>query len=153
MAIAGASYKAEYLGGHSLFPKKMKCTLVVAPNGLSIPEMGLMIPYERVNKVQVITEKEISALRYAFLGVIGLLWKKKKKMLLVSYTDETGITHDMVFDVKKKKVDEAAMVIYQQVAAAKRAAGVQQPMGPGPGAPGAPGPGFGQPPGPTTPQM
>jgi len=128
--IGGASYKAEYLGGHSLFTKKMKCTLVVAPNGISIPEMGLMIPYHSVNRVQVVTEKEISALRFALLGVIGLLWKKKKKMLLLAYTDNTGLEQQMLFDVKKKKVDEVAMVIYQQVAAAKGGAGPS--LGPGP---------------------
>ena len=130
MAIGGLSFKAEYLGGHALFPKKMKCTLVVGPAGIAIPEMGLSLPYERVNKVQVITQKEVSALRFALLGVIGLLWKKKKKMLLISYTDDTGLTHDMLFGLKK--VDEAAGLIYQQVAAAKRGVSPQpQAMGSG----------------------
>lgn len=126
MAFGGASYKAEYIGGHALFPKKMKCTLVVTGAGITVPEMGLTIPYDRINKVQVVTEKEVSALRVALLGIIGAFWKKKKKMLLISYTDETGVTHDMLFDVKKK-ADEAAAVIYQQVAAARSAAGSRPP--------------------------
>jgi len=119
--VGGTSYKAEYIGGHSLFPKKMKCTLVLAGNGIAIPEMGLNIPYERVNEVRVTTEKDVSILRTILFGpVIGLLWKKKKQMLLLSYTDENGLTQNLVFDVKKKKAEEAAMTIYQRVATAKR---------------------------------
>ena len=121
MLVGGASYKAEYIGGHSLFPKKMKCTLVLAGNAISIPEMGLNIPYDRVNEVRVTTEKDISILRTILFGpVIGLLWKKKKNMLFLSYTDESGLIQNMVFDVKKKKTEEAAMSIYQRVAMAKR---------------------------------
>ena len=119
--VGGASYKAEYIGGHSLFPKKMKCTLVLAGNAISIPEMGLNIPYDRVNEVRVTTEKDVSILRTILFGpVIGLLWKKKKNMLFLSYTDESGLIQNMVFDVKKKKTEEVAMSIYQRVAMAKR---------------------------------
>jgi len=119
--VGGASYRAEYVGGHSLFPKKMKCTLILAGDAISIPEMGLNIPYDRVNEVRVTTEKDISVLRTILFGpVIGLLWKKKKNMLFLSYTDESGLVQNMVFDVKKKKAEEAAMSIYQRVAMAKR---------------------------------
>ena len=73
--MGGLSYKAVYLGGHSLYPKKMKCTLLVASTGVSIPEMGLTIPYDRVKRVQAVTEKEVSALRVALLGILGVFWK------------------------------------------------------------------------------
>ena len=49
-----------------------------------------------------------------------MLWKKKK-MLLLTYADETGLEQHMLFNTKKK-TDEIAATVYQYVAAAKRGA-------------------------------
>ncbi len=52
-----AGYKAEYLGGHRAFPKKMDCHIVLLPDHAEIPEMPLRISYKNIDSVQSIHRK------------------------------------------------------------------------------------------------
>lgn len=128
--IAEAKYgifNGKYLGGHGAFPKAMKCALHVYPSHIEIPEMMLKISYERIENVQTMTEKKLTATRLLMLGVLAFVFKKKKQYLVITYKDEAGMIQNPVFDVKK--LDEVQPAIYRaKLAAPKPVAPTTQPV-------------------------
>jgi hypothetical protein len=111
-------FKAEYIGGHPLYTKKMKVELVVDSNELRIPEMNLTIPYNKLTNVQKMTQEKISALRLFLVGIFALAWKKKKEFLVISYRDDAEIEHSMVFDTKE--IDNVTPLLYQKMIEARQ---------------------------------
>jgi len=110
-------YKAKYLGGHAAFPKQMKIELQLMPDHIFIPEMPLKIPYKNIVNIQSLTKEKLTAMRLLFLNILAFAMKKKKLYMMLSFKDEAGLTHNMIFDVKK--IDEVQPVIYQRMMQAK----------------------------------
>jgi len=111
-------FKAEYLGGHSAFPKKRDVKLILEPDQLVIEKMDRTFPYKQIKNIENMTKDKISAKRVILLGVIGALWKKEKTYLVLTVEDPVAKKdQDMIFDVEK--IEEAQPLIYQKVAAAK----------------------------------
>jgi hypothetical protein len=111
-------FKAEYLGGHSAFPKKKDVKLILEPDQLVIEKMGLSFPYKQIKNIENMTKDKISAKRVILLGVIGALWKKEKIYMVLTVDDPVAKKdQDMVFDVEK--IEEAQPLIYQKVTMAK----------------------------------
>ena len=109
-------YKAEYLGGHGAFPKKMDCHIVILHDHVEIPEMPLQIPYKNIESIQSMTQEKITVKRFLLVGLLSLAWKKKKLFMVLSYK-EGMMKYDMVFDVDK--IEEVQPAIYRNMMAAK----------------------------------
>ncbi len=109
-------YKAEYLGGHGAFPKKMACHIVILPDHVEIPEMPLSIPYSKIDSVQSMSQEKVTAMRFLLVGLLSLAWKKKRLFMVLSYKDGQ-MKNDMIFDVDK--IEEVQPAIYRNMIAAK----------------------------------
>jgi hypothetical protein len=126
---------AEYLGGHELFPKGMKCHLALNPDSLDISGMSLTIPYKNIVTAQSLTKDEVSGIRTAsgallgglIFGPLGLVagglatalgWKKKKLYLTIEYKDDADVSRHLVFDVVG--LEELAPVLNRRMEEAKK---------------------------------
>ena len=58
--IASTTYKAKYLGGHSAFSNGKAVHFVLTSKHIEIPEMKLMIPYNRVENAQLVKEEKFA---------------------------------------------------------------------------------------------
>ncbi len=116
-------YYIKYKGGHSGLPKETWVLFNIYPERIEFftkKERGniFSIPYERIQNVQSLTKKEITAGRIALTGLIGLAWKKKKEYMVITFEDEVGMAQNPVFDLGKK-IKEVQPAIYQKVVDAK----------------------------------
>lgn len=111
-------YKAEYLGGHGAFPKKMNCHILIFNDHIEIPEMPLSVPYRSIESVQSMTQEKITATRFLLVGLLAIAWKKKKLYMVLSYK-EGAMKNDMIFDVDK--IEEVQPAIYRNMVNAKEA--------------------------------
>jgi hypothetical protein len=76
-------------------------------------EVRLEIPVAKIKDVRFATEKEISALRVLLLKpVLGVLWKKKHKMLRIDFEDEFGIIQHLTFE-GDKDIEHAEKELYE----------------------------------------
>lgn len=107
------SYKAEYIGGHSAFPKPRDVNLVLKSDFLEIPEFSLKIPYGKIRNVRNMTQEKLSALRLFLVDLVAFGWTKKKLFMVLTFEDEAGIENNPVFDVEK--IEEAQLAIYQEM--------------------------------------
>ncbi|RLE37711.1 hypothetical protein DRJ17_05985 [Candidatus Woesearchaeota archaeon] len=111
-------YKAKYLGGHSAFPKPMKCEIQLLPDHIFIPEMPLKIRYEQIENVQSMTKEKLTVMRLLLLNILAFALKKKKLYMVLTYKDEFDVRHNMVFDVKN--IEEVQPAIYRRMIEAKQ---------------------------------
>jgi hypothetical protein len=71
------------------------------------------IPVAKIRDVRFATEKEVSALRVLLLKpVLGVLWKKKHKMLLMDFEDKFGIIQHLTFE-GGKDIENAEKELYE----------------------------------------
>jgi len=92
---ASATYKGKYLGGHSAFPKAKSINLIVYQKNLEIPEMSIMIPFSRLENVQLVKEEKLAS------SLIILPWRKTKKFVMLTFIDENDYEENMFIDVEK----------------------------------------------------
>ena len=127
-------YRAEYLGGHELFPKNVRCHLVLNPDNLEIPEMALSIPYKDMEDVRSMTGEQVSAWHTgggAALGLViagplgaiagalvGHAIKARKHYMTLTYKDEASRSHSMVLDVQG--IEAVQPAIYRRMIEAKK---------------------------------
>jgi hypothetical protein len=64
------------------------------------------IPIDKIKDVRFATEKDISALRVWLVGpVLGALWKKEHRILVIDVEDEYGIVQHLTFEGDNEIVD------------------------------------------------
>ena len=85
--MSDIAYKMEYLGGHAAYPGHFPITLCLRDHSFDIPEMKINITYTNISEVSNMDAEKLSAGRVLVLGVIGALWKKKERYLLIRYHD------------------------------------------------------------------
>lgn len=132
-------YDIKYKGGHAGLTKETGVLLNICPDRIEFFKLPgyigrhpdrireykkeredvFSIPYEKIQNVQTMTKKEITAGRIALTGLIGLAWKKKKEYMVITYEDEIGMVQNPVFDLGKK-IKEVQPLIYQKVVEAKK---------------------------------
>jgi hypothetical protein len=122
-------FRADYLGGHSMYASKQSITLSLFADEICITNLNLKIPYSAIKEVKNINEKNVKALRVVALGVAGALWKKKETYLCIVYDDEIQ-EQNPVFKVHD--IDGVQKAIYQRVAQAKKASLLPPPPPPPP---------------------
>jgi hypothetical protein len=85
----------EVKGSLLLFPEK----IAFEPEEVYFRDKKLEIAVSKIKDVRFATDNDISALRVFLLGApLGVLLKKKHKMLTIDFDDEFGITQHPVFE-------------------------------------------------------
>jgi hypothetical protein len=100
-----ASFKGKYLGGHSAFPKAKSISLVVSEKSLEIPEMSIMIPFNRLENAQLVKEEKLAS------SLILLPWRKIKRFVMLTFIDENDYEESLFIDVEK--AEEANDMIHR----------------------------------------
>ena len=112
-------FKVEYLGGHSAFPKSKKCKMHLRDDHIELDKLPLKVPYDAISEMKITTSKELSVGRMLLTGMLAFAWKKKKKLLLVSYKDQIGMEQNLVFD--SGDLEKIQPAIYNRVAMVRSA--------------------------------
>lgn len=107
------TYHVKYLGGHLAFSKKFDVQILLFSDHMEIVGMSLKIPYGRIWNLQS-GKRGVTAKQYLLEGVLSFI--DKESVLILSYQDEIGLSHDMVFSCDVKNVLPA---IYRYMIAAK----------------------------------
>ena len=102
---AAVSFKGKYLGGHSAFSKAKIISLVVSKKNLEIPEMSIMIPFDRLENIQLVKEEKLAS------SLILLPWRKTKKFVMLTFIDENDYEESMFIDLEK--AEEANEMIHR----------------------------------------
>ena len=114
--VAIGKYKAKYFGGHVAFVKETDGVLHL----YSEPESKIVftsntatfeIPFGKIKDSKIATEKELSLLRIALMGLAGLALKKKTKFLVITYEDAIGGIQNPVF--KPDLIEEFSSDLYR----------------------------------------
>ncbi len=111
------AFPARYVGGHPLHPNSREVGICLRASTLEVPELEIIIPYARITRVKPVTQEEVQVERLLLVGVLAFGWKKERRYLHLSFADQVGLSHDMIFDVEK--VEDVVPSIYQRVVAAK----------------------------------
>ncbi len=94
-----AEYEVKYLGRVEIKGRLLLCPekIVFSPEVESAEKTE--VPTIRIIDARLASEKEISALRIWLVGpVLGTLWKKEHKILLIDFNDEVGIIQHFAFE-------------------------------------------------------
>ena len=97
-------FNAKYLGGHAAFAKDTKGKLYLYPDPYNKvvfeSKTGNMeIPLDVIKDLKTMIKNKIQA--KLILGLIGLAWKKKRKMLTIVFEDSRGNLQSPIFEVEK----------------------------------------------------
>lgn len=118
------SFVVEYLGGHPLYMKKDKGELRVSPSDVSFwsgrisKSMRFIVPLTDIKKVDVQESNKITLTRALLLGFASLVFKKKKKYLVL-YFEVGGMESGAIFDFPGDRGDNRKMSMMQTIMAAK----------------------------------
>ena len=110
----------KYMGGHGNFPKSCEVHIKLTGNTIEIPELKLNIPYDKINAVNIKTEKEVMDLVYNFalIGIWAFAGNYEHNYLLLRYTDEVPMEQTLVFD--GNDVLDLQPMIYKKIVEAKK---------------------------------
>ena len=119
-------FKAEYMGGHKMYPKKTDCDVRMFSKAIEI-EFGrfhnknkITVFYDAITDLENMDDKRITKTRVLLTGfVIGLLWKKKFLYTVIKYKDQIGIDQTIVIDFGRA-AEAAQQAIYQRMVEVKR---------------------------------
>lgn len=92
-------YHVEYIGGHSIIPKKQKMWASLLKESLKL-EGGihnLDIPYWSI-KIENATAEHITKTRVFLASLIGLIWKRKYLYTVIDCISITGEENSIVID-------------------------------------------------------
>lgn len=136
MSTVMKTVEAKYVKGHSVFPKKRKVTLRIMPELIEIPELGLNIPYDRIEKVESIKHRKMATMKMyslgsgvsmaiflAFNSIVMYYYYFRKRYMMLTYVDELGQRQMPVFDFKG--IDEVQPIIYRMISESRTASTIQ----------------------------
>jgi hypothetical protein len=101
------TFQARYVGGHPLHPNPRGVKICLRTTALDVPELQLVIPYAKISNIESVTQEEVE-----------FAWMKERKYLHVSFSDQVGMNHNVIFDVEN--VEKVVPAIYQRVVNATR---------------------------------
>jgi hypothetical protein len=113
-------FGVEYMGGHTMYPKKTDATVKMFGDRMeisfgSIHKHMIEISYQSITGMDSQDEARITKTRILFTPLlIGLLWKKKFRYTVVEYTDVADIKQTVVIDFHRK-AEKAQQVIYSKM--------------------------------------
>ena len=91
------SFKAKYLGGHSLFPNPKDVHLEVSQKSIYVPEMKLKIPFDRLENAQLVKEEKKAS------SLVLVPWMKEKKFLMLTFVDDKDYEESLFLDVENSE--------------------------------------------------
>jgi hypothetical protein len=106
--------KVRYLGGLPVGQPGQECRLEISTEGLALSRGGLRgkwrydISLADIRAARIETGEKVTLKRVLLVGILAPLWKKKEKLLLVSYGSE-GFTSDLILG--KLKIEAAQQAI------------------------------------------
>ena len=119
------SFSVEYLGGHPLYMKKDKGELRVSETEISFwsgrfgKKQRFVVPLPDIKKVDIQEQSKITLTRALLLGFASLIFKKKKKYLVL-YFDVVGMESGAIFDFPKDSGDKRKTELMQTILMEKR---------------------------------
>ena len=109
-------FEGEYIGGHTLHPRRCQISLSVDENEVLVQPLNMHIPYSAIKEVKDLDEGQLDKLRVFIFG-LGALSRKKEKYLCLIYKDEKQ-EQNPVFKIDN--LEEVQTLIQQEVAKAKQ---------------------------------
>ena len=112
------AFQARYVGGHPLHPNSRSVKICLRTTVLEIPELQLVIPYVKISNIKPVSREDADAETLLLFGVVAVAWKKEKMLLHLSFSDQVGMSHSLIFDVED--VEKVVPAIYQRVVVAAK---------------------------------
>ena len=118
------SFSVEYLGGHPMYMKKDKGELRLSSTDIQFwsgrfsKKLRFSVPLSDIKKVTVQESSKITLTRALLLGFASLIFKKKKKFLVL-YFDVGGVESGAIFDFPKDIGDKRKTEMMQEIMKAK----------------------------------
>lgn len=117
-------FSVEYLGGHPIYMKKDSGELRVDDSEISFwsgrfsKQQKFSVSLTKIKKVEVQEQNKITLTRALVLGMASLIFKKKKKFLVL-YFDVAGLESGAIFDFPKDSGDKRKTEMMQTILMAK----------------------------------
>jgi len=119
--ISKTVFLMNYVGGH-LDYKPAIGYLVLKPDTIeyktfeySLNRIDLKVPIEKLKGLEIRTTEEITFGRWFLIGALSILFKAKKKYLILSYEDEADMLQHMFFDFNNQSKIEACIRLANQL--------------------------------------
>jgi hypothetical protein len=110
----------DYKGGHTDYKDPAVGHIILRPDGLeyettgaSLHQMNIVIPLEKLRRLEVRTSKEITFYRWWLMGAWSILFKKKYEYLVLTYEDDFNMEQHVVLDFhgRRELVDELTSLV------------------------------------------
>lgn len=114
------SFSGEYMGGHTMFPKKHDADTKIFKDHLeisfgSVHKNSITIPYQAITNLSSEDEARITKTRILLTPLlIGLLWKKKFRYSVIDYSDTFDIKQTVIIDYHRH-AQQAQQAIYSKM--------------------------------------
>jgi hypothetical protein len=119
--LASHEFSAEYIGGHSAYPKKQDCGVGFYSDALQLQfgvirlKHSITISYAAITDVNIEDELRITMAR---LWKRVVLWKSVFPYTVIKYRDDIGIKQEIAIDFKRR-AEQAQQLLYQKMLAAE----------------------------------